>query len=105
MESKIDVSETLDILVNDPHLDFGDYMAIVAKVMEIVAEYPNLSGADKKELVVQTIVKYAELSNDDLLKTILSETTTRNLIEIIYAAYTHRIVIKKTAKKIKGFCC
>lgn len=100
-----EIEEVFTLLMSDPNLDFGDYMALVLKVMELAGRYPNLDGPDKKEVVVSVVSIYVEHSNDELLKTILSETTVKNLIEVIYTAYSHRVTIKRSFNKIRKYCC
>jgi len=87
-----------------PAWDIGNYMRVVTKVMEIVDTVSDLTGSEKKGLVLDTIDKYVSESDDSLLKAILSRATVSNLIETVISASKGLLKLKASGKKLTKNC-
>jgi hypothetical protein len=84
-------------------VDVSDLVIVATSAMQIVQQYPNLNGADKKRLVVDIMTK---LVNDSGLvpaeqreaALIFLQHTLPNMIEVVINAYQHKIKLKKVGQ-------
>jgi hypothetical protein len=94
--------------INSPEVAPQDLVALTVNAMKIVEKNHSLSGADKKQYVIDIISKFVNDSSalspqykadaDAFIRSTLPE-----LIDQIVAVYEHEVELKKS-KKQQGCC-
>lgn len=120
MEKIHELEVSLDILkaIHYKELNVDSSMSIIRKGMEIVDKYPNLTGDQRKKLLVNVLTRVAK-GNDGVFGTdddVLPEETVKqicvllegnlveNVIDIIVDATKGNFDINKTAVMVKQSC-
>lgn len=86
-------------------IDKDNYISIIAGLMSIVDNYSNLSGHDKKAIVIKVINDLIYESHEPIMKQILTPTTVSNLIDILFKVAKGDIKIGEKIKKCKKISC
>ena len=90
--------------IHTKSVDPSDLVVISTSAMQIVQKYPNLTGSDKKRLVIDVMSKL--VSESDLVSEEQQEDAQAflqhalpNMIDTVVNAYQHKIKLKKVGQK------
>lgn len=96
-------------MIEDDKIDKTDYMSLVVSVMQLVEHYTGAKRDEKSNIVVDVVMKLTNHIDDPAMKSILSETTVRNLIKVSVDLFKGKYDLGKRWTKIKSsvgkLCC
>ncbi len=85
-------------------IDTSDLVIIATSAMQIVQKYPELTGEDKKRMVIDILSRLVDESNlvpskyQDTSRVFIQHTLP-NMIDAVVNAYQHKIKLKKVVQK------
>lgn len=92
-------------LIENKKLNPGDYMNLVAVIIQEVDQLDSKTGLEKKQLakdILNSLIQHTDIFGEEI-KSILTEATIDNLIEVIVNIAKGRYKIKERFKKLKRF--
>ena len=103
-EPKTKIISIITNSINKGDLNTGDYMNLVAVIVQEVDQLNELSGEEKKQLTVNILtdlVQRTDLFGSEIQE-ILTEPTINNLVEVIINLAKGKYKIKERFRKIKS---
>ncbi len=90
--------------IKTKNIDASDLVIIATSAMQIVQKYPELTGEDKKRMVIDILARLVDES--DLVPAkyqdaslIFIQYTLPNMIDAVVNAYQHKIKLKKVGQR------
>lgn len=108
-EREVLISETLDSILTTKKISTNNIVRIAVHLMKIVESFNELSGLEKKQMVLRVIVNYIEKNvkgDEGEFLILFAESTLPSVIDIIISVDRKDVAIhiKKGLKKLFSCC-